>query len=197
MAAGDKWQATVVAQLGGVSIANVLHVGIIDDTGIADEAAGVAAMVAEHFVDEMTPLQAAALEYECILTRRVQPQTSPSEVHPLTQIGVAAGTPLVASQAVVLSIYADKGERQDRGRTFLGGIPESFSNQGRILDGINNVFSGLVAKFTAASLTTATHTYKFQQYSRKSDTFRDIKNARIQPQLSKVRNRTPGICSIS
>lgn len=190
------WQATVVHSFDGVNMANIYYVQAVDDTGIADEAAGINDVLNNHIIPNVISFQTDEVDYECNLIRKVHPMSTPARIFPTAHVGAIATPGMPANQVAVLSHYVNTGKPHERGRYFYSGLPQGYASKGRILSAVKFIADALIAKLEA-QITEATHTYRMMHYSRKLDIYSDIDTARLQPALTKHRNRTPGTCSIT
>jgi len=196
MAALDVWQVTAVYGMYGVNMANVFYLKVIDDTGIADEGIGVRDVFENQVIPAIKSFQSDALTYECYLERKVLPQSTPAEVHLTSLTGDNALNASPTNQVVTISHYAEDGRPRYRGRYFISGFPLAWASKGRVL-ATQKTRADALAVLLTGTITEATHTYRIQHYSKFLNTYHDILNVRMQPVLTKHRNRTPGTCSIT
>lgn len=196
MAAGDIFQITDVQVLHGQGLANVWYLKVLDDTGTTDALVDAATAFDNQIITKIDDFQSNQLNHDCMLVRRVFPTTSPVEVVDVSRLGSKAAVSLPANQAVVLRRYSGNGDKQNRGRTYFAGVPESTQQQGRIKELDSTDYDALVAA-AIDTITDSGRTYRLVNHSRVGGTFNDILEVEINPRLTKVRNRTPGICIIS
>jgi len=196
MAALDVWQVTAVYGMYGVNMANVFYLKVIDDTGIADEGIGVRDVFINQVIPDIKVFQSDDLTYECFLLRKVFPQSTPAEVHLTSLTGDVVGSGHQTNQVLTISHYSEDGRPRYRGRYFISGFPKTWSALGRV--GVpHKGKADALATLLTGTITENTHTYRMQHFSNFLSTFHDIMNVRMQPILTKHRNRTPGTCSIT
>ena len=196
MAAGDIFQQTVVAQVNAEPTANVFYLEVLDDTGTTDAEADAAQALQNGVLPVLGAFLSEDVAYECILSRRVRPTTAPARVFQLVTVGGLAQAALPANQCIKFRHFSDIGGRNRQGRWFFAGLPEADATNGRISNiriGSYNAFAAVVA----ATITDAGRTYRLKHFSKKLNQFWDIDQAVVDPIPRKVRNRTPGLCSIS
>lgn len=196
MAAGDIFQLTAVANLNGVPVANVYYLKVLDDSGTTDALSDAADTLENQILLKLIPFQVISLEYECILGRQVSPLTSPARVFALSLVGDLVEQEFPANVAIKFPHSSGIGNKNQRGRYFIPGLTKVRVSNGRI----NQDNEVLYQAFIDAVLDTITQsgrTYRMQHHSTKLKQFFDILTMRVEPVPVKLRNRTPGVCSIS
>lgn len=196
MAAGDIFQLTSVAILNGVPCANVYFLKVLDDSGTTDALKDAATALDDGPLFNLTIWQSNAYALECILGRQVFPQTSPSRVFVSTAVGTQGPDVMPANVAVKFPTSSGIGNKNQRGRYFIGGLMKTFVTDGRIHQSQETNFQ-LFINSILATITSSGRTYRMQHHSVKLDQYFDITVARVEPVPVKLRNRTPGLCSIS
>lgn len=196
MAAGDIFQITDVQVLHGKGLANVWYLEVLDDTGTTDALADAAAAFDNQVIAQLVAGQSNELNHDCLLVRRVFPTTSPVEVVDVSRLGSKAQDSLASNVAVTCRKYSGNGSINERNRNFVAGIPEPSVNQGRLTESASPDFAGFLAAIVAV-ITDSGRTYRAKTHSVKNASFGDLEEAELNPRLTKVRNRTPGICVIA
>lgn len=196
MSAGDIFSQTLVYILDTVSCANTFFLEAIDDDPSTDDELSAF----EAFRDEVLPaiqdIQSGEVEYECILSRRVFPTTAPNRVFSLTGNGAISGESLPANVAMNIRHFSGIGNINQRGRWFFAGLNESRVFEGRIVEDHDEPMNDFITVVTSPILPPS-HEYRMKHFSKKLEQFFDIDSGASSPIPTKVRNRTPGICSIS
>lgn len=196
MAAGEIFQCTVVAIHNAEPVANVFYVKVLDDTGTSDALADAVDALMTQIVTKVAAFQNDDLAYECILGRRVSPTTSPTRVITSALVGSHASSSLPANMAFNFRHYSENGNKNQRGRWYIGGMTQLFVSKGRISQSQRSLFESFMDA-CIATITQSGRTYRLQHYSTKLSQFWNIDSVMINPIPVKVRNRTPGLCSIS
>jgi len=196
MSAGDIFSQTLVYILDTVSCANTFFLKAIDDDPGADDELSAF----EAFEAEVLPLikaiQSSDVEYECVLSRRVFPTTAPNRVFSLTGNGTVTGESLPANVAMNIRHFSGIGTKNQRGRWFFSGLNEARVVEGRMV-GVHSIPMDALITVVSNPIVTGPHEYRMQHFSKTVNDFFDIENGASNPIPTKMRNRTPGICSIS
>lgn len=196
MAAGEIYQITDVQVMHAQPLANVWYMEVIDDTGAGDDMQEVATAFEDNVVVIMAASQSSELEHDCLLVRRVVPTTTPARVFPVGINGSTSANALPSNQALTIRHYSAIGNKNQRGRAFISGILESTVDEGRLKASVVTGWQVLLNTITA-QIDSNGHQYRLKHYSKKLNQFWDIEEADLNPRLTKVRNRTPGVCLIS
>lgn len=196
MAAGDIFSFTVVALQNAQPVASVFFLEVLDDTGTTDAMQDAADALDNQLLSTVRPFQATAVEYECILGRRVQPTTSPTRVFTLSSTGAIGFAPAPANVAFKFRHYSDVANPNQRGRYFLPGVTLYNVQNGRFTQNLDSLFQTFMTAAVGV-LTDAGRTYRLKHHSRTAGLYWDVDSMTVDPVPVKVRNRTPGLCSIS
>ncbi len=196
MAMGEIYQLTLVSILNTVPVANVFYLEVLDDTGTTDAMADAAAALETQVVTDLRVFQSNEVVYECILGRRVLPTTSPARVFNITATGALVQEPFPANVAIVVRHYSDTGDKNRRGRYFLAGLSKIDTQNGRIVQGLAASIQTFIATISDP-IVDSPRVYLMKHFSRKLGLYFTIESGTVDPVPTKVRNRTPGICSIS
>ena len=196
MAVNDKYNVVLVQVLDGVSLANVFKVNVLDDSGTSDTPASIATEFESKFVDAMNSNQGNGVANECLLIGKLQPMSAPSVVYPLSGIGLLSPDELPSNVALCVNTVCNDGRPPFRGRWFIGGLMESDVNNGRWKQGIEADWAPFIDAVPLA-FGPANESFQLNHYSPAQDQFDPFTRARITPIPRKLRNRTPGQCSIS
>lgn len=196
MAANEIYQQTVVNLQNAEPCASVFYTKVIEDAGTTDPELDAATALMDEIVSNVAAFQSNQVNYECVLSRRLLPTTQPARVLLQTLNGSLGGQELPANVAFSFRHYSIDASKFTRGRWFFNGMLESYVNDGRISFLNAAVFAPFIAACTAPFLNSG-RTYRLQHFSRKLDLFFDIDSVLQNPVPTKVRNRTPGLCSIS
>lgn len=196
MATNDKYSVIVVQNYSNVALANCFFVNVLDDSGTSDTYASLAGEFETAIVDTMKVPQTSDLDYECLLIRKLSPQSEPAQVFPLTQTGSLPGDGMPVNQVAVLNHVSNDGRPPFRGRWFLSGVTESEYTNGRWTATVNTLLATFFGN-TIAPFGPANESYQLNHFSDAQDQFDPITRSTLSPIPRKLRNRTPGLCSIS
>lgn len=196
MAAGDIFQVTLVQQLNGVSMANVFYMKTIDDLGSTDEYDDVESAFVDQVQGSILQVQNVSVAMECYLIRRILPTTQPTQVYLESGVGAQTGPPMPANSAFKLRHYSGNGDRNRRGRWFIGGVSELLVNTVGLNEDYDAPFQ-LLIDVIVQNIVNLGQSYRMQHFSRKLNQFFDIDSCLMTPQPIRCRPRTPGICSIA
>ena len=195
MAAGDIYQLTVVQVLGTRSLANVFYQETVDDAGSSNPEADAVDAFELNVIANLRAVQAPQLTYECIVSRRVVPQTQPRFVKFITAAGTGGGNALPSNQSCVVSHQSLPKARGNIGRVFIAGVPEAWIEKGTIrqdqFSNFDNFMGDLETPYTVSG-----RTYKVVHHSPSLNTYEDIVQTILRPIPRKLRGRTERICSI-
>jgi len=196
MAASDKYHVTLVAQMDKVSLANIFYIEVVDD----DSNPSDVDKVSEYFVDEIVAplkaLQSSKVEYECNLIRKVYPTSDPAYMIPLTDVGALGTTSLPSNLTMCVNTWAADGRPYQRGRWFFSGLLEASIVDGRWTQATAAAW-GTFLNAIDGSYGETGNMYQLVHWSEHLEEFYDIKRGRLAAIPRKLRNRTPGLCSIS
>lgn len=196
MAAGDIFQMTAVYLVSGEPCANVFYQEVIDEPGSQDSMADAAEALDAQLLSAIAQLQVTTTVYECILGRRVFPTTSPARVFLINRVGLYNGAGLPANVALTIRHYSEDGDKRKRGRYYLAGLGETAVNTGAwetpLATIVDDVIEVLIAQFSQSG-----RDYRIKHFSPFLGTYFDVDSCTWNPIPTKVRGRTPGICSIS
>lgn len=196
MAAGEIYQMTVVAIHNAEPIANVFYLKVLDDTGTTDALADAVDALMTQLVTKIAAFQNQDVGYECVLARRTLPTTSPTRVITSAIVGTHVTDSLPANMAFNFRHYSLNGNKNQRGRWYIGGMTQLFVNKGRLAQSQRGNYEAFISA-AIATITQSGRTYRLQHRSTKLNQYWDIDSITLNPIPVKVRNRTPGLCSIS
>lgn len=196
MAAGDIWQVTDVQVCNNQPLANVFYYEVIDDSGAADKALAVSNAHELQVIPNIRAFQSSDLAHDCNLVRKVFPTTSIAEVFSTGGAGSRSAQVFSANVAVKIRVSSGIGDRNRRGRWYFGGLSEDLTAYGRWEEADKSYFDAFLAQ-VIATITDTGNSYKLKIFSRKLKQYFDVEQAQVDPRLTKVRGRTPGICLIS
>ena len=196
MPAGEIYQASCVFTGGDAVWANVLYIEVVDDTGTTDAEKDAIDALSNQVIAKMRDLMSFQTNFDCVLSRRVAPTTGSSRVFDYGQAGTVIQPMSPSNVAVNLMTRSKPSNIGNRGRIFIGGIPSSWIDDGRLLQTNFVTFSPFRLSLTQLQ-TDAGRTYQMKHYSPKLATFEDIFDTTIRPVPTKLRNRTQSLCPIS
>jgi hypothetical protein len=196
MAEGDKYHLTLVAQLDKVSIANIFYIDVVDDDGAPNDTQEIHNEFKSNIVSKIKALQSSNVEYECTLIRKVSPTSEPAYMYTLNDVGALGTGNLPANLTMCVNTWAEDGRPYQRGRWFFSGMLETAISDGR--------WTQSTATSWATFLTTIPLTwgqpgleFRLTHWSEALEEFYVLKRGRLAAIPRKLRNRTPGLCSIS
>lgn len=138
MALSDVYRAEIWQNTGSEPTMNVLHVReSVAETGTGN----VAQMIIDMVADLYTALAAKLSEDWRVTTINCR-RVSPSGGIPASTVfggaesivGAVASEIIPAQVALLISLYTATGDRTGRGRVYLPGLPESYQNEGQLLE---------------------------------------------------------------
>jgi hypothetical protein len=196
MPIGEVYQNTVVNLQNAEPCASVFYNRVVEDAGTTDPEKDQADALIDGIITHLADMQWNQVQYECVLSRRILPTTQPARVILQTLNGALGGQELPANVAMSFRHYSLDASPFLRGRWFINGLLESWVENGRILathaTDVQPFINAVPNDYTVSG-----RTYRVMHYSRRLDTFYDIDSVIFNPVPTKVRNRTPGLCSIS
>jgi hypothetical protein len=196
MPIGDVFQFTAVNLQNAEPCASVFYQKTIEDAGTTDPELDAATALRDVVLDVISEVQSNQVDYECILSRRILPTTTPARAILITLAGKLGGQELPANVAFSFRHYSEDGSKRKRGRWLINGMLEAFVVDGRITEDYVGEFNNIEQTVINPYLNSG-RTYQLQHYSKRNDEFYDIDSMIVNPVPVKVRNRTPGLCSIS
>lgn len=196
MSLGDIYQQTAVSIMNASPVANVFYTKVLAESTPSDTEVIAANALNNNILAALAPVQGNDLDYECILSRKVSPVTSPSTVILITRSGTAGVGEFPNNVAVVFRTYAGNGDKRHRGRWFIPGLIKSWVSEGRIdqahIGTYQTAQDAMIASFGIPQ-----YTFRLQHFSPYLGTYTDIENVIVNPIPTKMRGRTPGTCSIT
>lgn len=196
MAVGDIYSETVVMNHGGVNFANILYLKVDADAGPDKDDDEVAADFIASVIPTIQATQSDQVTYECVLQRKVSPVTAPSKVYEVLGTGDSVLHGLPTNQAVLLRHQSLPAQIQNYGRLFLAGVPEGWVSKGRVKFNFISDFEPLLNILTQGFTVGGTD-YRMVHHSPTLATYQNIVTASINPRVTKFKNRTRPLCSIS
>lgn len=196
MATNDKYQLILVANLQKTAIANTFYVNVLNDTGTSDTANSIHTEFKANILAKLKSTQSSEVEYECMLIRRVEPKSEPAIMFPLTDVGARGTTVLPSNLTCCINTWSSDGRPPYRGRWFISGLLEEDIDEGRWKSQVEMLFSQYLGEIKNSWGPTG-EVYQLNHYSDSQEQFDPITRGRIAAIPRKLRNRTPGLCSIS
>ena len=196
MATNDKYQLILVAQLQSVSIANTFYVNVLNDDSAADTADSIHTEFKNNVLDKLTDVQSSEVDYECMLIRKVAPTSEPVIMFPLVEHGEEGSNVLPSNLTCCINTWSNDGRPPYRGRWFISGLLETDCDDGR-WNLATETKLGPFLTTIADSWGPSGEVYQLNHWSEKLEQFDPIVRGRIAAIPRKLRNRTPGLCSIS
>ena len=196
MAASDKYHITTVATLDKVAIANVFYVDVVDDDSNPSDVDEINTQFTGSIIAELKALQSSNVEYECNLIRKVKPTSDPAIMYPLTDVGALGSNSLPSNQTMCVNTWSSDGRPTRRGRWFFSGLLETSVEDGRFTQATATAWSTFLSAI-GTTFGTVGNTYQLTHWSEAEEDFNVIKRGRLAAIPRKLRNRTPGLCSIS
>jgi len=196
MAAEDKYSLILVANMDRVAIANTFYINVLDDSGATDKATSLKDAFVTQYVAKLKANQTSQLEYECCLIRKVYPKSEPAVMFPITDVGALAATGLPTNQTLCINTVSGEGTPPYRGRWFFSGLLETHVNDGTFTQGVQALWQDFLDALPN-SFGSSTELYQLNHWSYFWQDYSPLVRGRMDPIPRKLRNRTPGLCSIS
>lgn len=196
MATNDRYSVICVANMDNVAIANVYYVNVLDDSGTSDTPQSLATEFTSKWVAGLKANQSSKMEYECLLIRQVLPSTEPAMMFPLDDVGALGTNSLPTNLTLCLNTVSEDGTRGYRGRWFISGLLETQVDDGTFSQSVQALWSGFMASIPN-SFGPSDELFQLNHYSKKWNDYTPITRGRLAAIPRKLRNRTPGLCSIS
>jgi len=196
MATGDKFHVTTVAALDRVAIANIFYVDVLDDSGGPGDVEELHDQFTTHIIGKLKALQSSKVEYECNLIRKVAPTSDPAYMYPLTDVGALGTSSLPSNLTMCCNTWSNLGRPPERGRWFFSGMLESAIDHGRWTKASAGSWDPFLAQI-GTSFGPSGSSYRLMHWSESQEEFFPMTRGRLAAVPRKLRNRTPGLCSIS
>lgn len=196
MATNDRYSVIAVANMDKVAIANTFYCNVLDDSAPTDTIDDLAAQFTSTWIAGLKANQTSQLEYECLLIRKVLPVSEPAIMYPLTDVGALAATGLPTNQTLCINTVSEDGTNPYRGRWFISGLLETQVQDGTFTQAVQALWSGFMSAL-GLSFGTTGKLFQLNHYSHDKNDYTPIVRGRLDPVPRKLRNRTPGLCSIS
>lgn len=196
MATNDRYSVICVANMDKVAIANVFYVNVLDDTGTDNTPQSIATEFTDKFIALMKANQSEQLEYECLLIRQVKPSSEPAIMFPLDDVGALPDNALPTNLTMCINTVSETGTRPYRGRWFISGLLETHVDDGTFTQAVQALWVDFLNAIPN-SFGESDELFELHHYSPHLDSYTPIKRGRLAAIPRKLRNRTPGLCSIS
>ena len=196
MATNDRYSVICVANMDNVAIANIFYVNVMDDSGTSDTPASLAEQFTDTWVDAMKANQSSQLAYECLLIRCVYPSSQPAIMFPLDDVGALGTTALPTNLTLCINTVAGDGTRPYRGRWFISGLLESGVEDGTFTQAVQSSWADFASAIPNA-FGESDELFQLNHYSKHLNSYDPMARGRLAAIPRKLRNRTPGLCSIS
>lgn len=195
MAVNDIFRVNVIQSLHGQTIINTLHYR--QSTADADEAnnaSGLANLVATNLVPVMKALQSAELSHTGVTAQKIWPL--PVKVGFLNTTGAGpggvAGDSLPTSVAVVISKTTQFAGRKYRGRAYIAGVPVSHESNSALAAGVIPNWLTLSAEMDNFYFV-GTDTWQPTIWHKSTSTFDDVTTCFLKTFLRNQRRRQLGV----
>lgn len=196
MATNDRYSVICVANMDKVAIANVFYVNVLDDSGTDDTPQSLATEFTSTWVNAMKANQSEQLEYECLLIRQVSPTSEPAIMFPLDDVGALTANALPTNLTLCINTVAGDGTRPYRGRWFISGLLETQVEEGTFTQAVQALWADFMTNIPN-SFGESDELFELHHYSAHLNNYTPITRGRLAAIPRKLRNRTPGLCSIS
>lgn len=196
MATNDKYQLVLVANLQKTALANTFYVNVLNDTSTSDTANSIHLQFRANVLSKLKLIQSSQVEYECMLIRRLEPTSEPAIMFPLTEVGSRGTSVLPSNLTCCINTWSNDGRPPYRGRWFISGLLEEDIEDGRWLVHVETALSQFMSEIKD-SWGPSGEVYQLNHWTRAQEQFDPITRGRIAAIPRKLRNRTPGLCSIS
>lgn len=196
MPIGDVFQMTAVNLQNAEPCASVYYQETIEDAGTQDPEKDAVTALTDVVLSAISEIQSNQVLYECVLSRRIKPTTTPARAIIISIAGQRGGQELPANVAFSLRHYSGDGSKRLRGRWYINGMLEADVDEGRLNDGLVGEFNDIHQTIINPYVNSG-RTYRLKHWSPTNEQLYDIDSMIVNPIPIKVRNRTPGLCSIS
>lgn len=196
MAVNDKYQLILVANLQKVAIANTFYINVLNDSSASDTADSIHTQFKANILSDLKTIQSSLVEYECMLIRRMLPTSEPSIMFPLTEVGARGTTVLPSNLTCCINTWSNDGRPPFRGRWFISGLLEEDIDDGRWQTHVETALGQFLGAIKDSWGPTG-EVYQLNHWSEAQAQFDPLVRGRIAAIPRKLRNRTPGLCSIS
>jgi len=195
MATNDKYQLILVAQLQKTAIANTFYVNVLNDTGTSDTADSIHTQFRANILSKLKLIQSSQVEYECMLIRKLVTRSEPAIMFPLTEVGSRGTTVLPSNLTCCINTWSSDGRAPYRGRWFISGLLEEDVEDGRWMVHVETALSQFMEEIKD-SWGPSGEVYQLNHFSEAQGSYDPLTRGRIAAIPRKLRNRTPGLCSI-
>jgi len=196
MATNDRYSVICVANMDNVAIANVFYVNVLDDSGTSDTPQSLATEFTTTWVGAMKAAQSQQVEYECLLIRQVLPTSEPAIMFPLDDVGALTDNALPTNLTLCINTVSQDGTRGYRGRWFISGLLETQVDDGTFTQAVQTSWATFMGNIPN-SFGESDELFQLNHFSTKHSDYTPITRGRLAAIPRKLRNRTPGLCSIS
>ena len=196
MATNDVYSVICVANMDNVAIANVFYCNVLDDSGTDDTPQSLATEFTSTWVNAMKANQSEQVEYECLLIRQVLPTSEPAIMFPLDDVGALTDNALPTNLTLCVNTVAGDGTRPYRGRWFISGLLETQVDDGTFTQAVQALWADFLTAIPN-SFGESDELFQLHHYSKHENDYTPITRGRLAAIPRKLRNRTPGLCSIS
>lgn len=196
MATNDRYSLICVSNMDKVAIANVFYINVLDDSGTDDTPQSIATEFTDKWVGLMKANQSEQVEYECLLIRQVSPSSEPAIMFPLDDVGALTDNALPTNLTLCVNTVSEDGTRPYRGRWFISGLLETHVDDGTFTQAVQALWADFLAAIPQ-SFGESDELYQLHHFSAFLGTYTPITRGRLAAIPRKLRQRTPGLCSIS
>ena len=192
----DIYQVTVIGNLNGQVVNNVLHAKerVAEQAGIAAEycARGFFTTISAYWVN----CCAESYQMAGIYVRRIKPTPGVPYLHiPASgHVGLVVGEAASTTGAGVISLYTNTYSKSGRGRIYMPGVAEASQANGVLTSDIIGDYQDLADQLTDGWLghdgtAVTTGKYFLEVYSRVLGTSAEIVAEVVQPNMGTIRGR--------
>lgn len=193
MAISDIYQLTIVGQLHGQTILNVLHY---------QQSGGSALNTSQELVTEWRAfceahwLACCSNEYKIVgyICQRIRPLPvmAAYESGALNLSGTVAQNSLPTSMAAVLTKRTDIAGRSYRGRIYMAGVPATYEDDSEITGAASNVYGAVATDLVGPMTDPANNTWAHVLWRRKVGQSQPITSVVVRATLRNQRRRQVG-----
>jgi hypothetical protein len=179
MALNEIFQVVIGMNLKGQKLCNVLHLKQTSIDGPDPPNKDACLAVEFSLIPGYQAITSEDLTFEVIRAHRVGPTVGGTYVHTTTGTGGIAVDTIPPNGAVLATLYSDLFTRRGRGRIYIPGVPDTWTDSGRIVNAQASTYASFLDILLTPITVTGGATYRAGVFS--TDTM--VHHAYIQHQV--------------